>query len=387
MKTDQSITTAQVAIVQPAIIFGGRLQVIIGMIQALNGLGIVPHVVTSRLAIDPTEVVNHYGIEIQAIWRVEPLRYQWPNELYTACFNIGLRRFSKQYDLIINTSNSLLFLPQRARMLTYMFYPRKSRISAPVADIHRQDAPRIRFWTRRGLYRFGLRFLYRLSKPHPNHDVIAMTEFTKEAMVHAYPNLAHQEVPLVYPPVPLRQFKLPPGNRPPVVTTVGRFDPAKRQLDQIELAARLPILDFHIIGFVHNHAYFELCQAQAAKQQLCNVRLYPNVGSDKLQTLLQSSRYFLHTTINEPFGITAVQAVAAGNVPLVHDSGGQRETIPNIDLRYRSLDDVVAKIERLESMDLQGRLSLITDLQEHIQRFDEGIFVQKMRHIFSVFLN
>jgi glycosyltransferase involved in cell wall biosynthesis len=386
LKKSQTTLEIRVAITQPAVVFGGRLQVIIGMIKALNELGVIPDVVTSRLAFDPKEISDRYGVEIQANWRMHSLSQEWPNELYTAKFNYGMRWLAQQYDLLTNTSNSLLFLPKQTRVLTYMFFPRKSRILASVANIHRPRDNKVRTLSKRGLYRSGMRLLYRLSKPHPNHYVISMTNFTRDALIQAYPKLASKKIPIVYPPVRLEGFFPQPGKRPPVVTTVGRFDPAKRQLDQIELAAKLPLLDFHIVGFVHDRAYYELCQTHVSAYDLGNVRLYPDVSSEKLQELLRNSRYFLHTTINEPFGITAVQAVAAGNIPLVHDSGGQRETIPIDELRYQSLHDVVPLIENLEDKDPQDRLALIAELQGYIQRFDEAVFVEKMQSIFSSLL-
>jgi glycosyltransferase involved in cell wall biosynthesis len=386
MKTDLGSKATCAAFVQPVVLLGGRLQVILGMTQALNDLGIVPDVVTSRVAFDPGEVSSRYGVEIRVNWQVQPIHFRWPNELYTARFNLGLHRLANQYDLIINSSNSLLFLPRQAHLLTYMHFPRKSRISAPVADIHRPDTTPIRMWSKRGIYRRGLRWLYRLSKPHSNHQIICNTEFTRNALLQVYPQLADVPVPIVYPPVPLRRFIHQPGNRPPVVTTVGRFDPAKRQLDQIDLATKLPNLTFHLVGFVHNRAYFELCQSRIKEYQLDNVRLYPDVSSEQLQELLEGSQYFLHTTINEPFGITAVQAVAAGNIPLVHDSGGQRETIPVDGLRYQTLDDVVTLIENLEGRDPHDRLALLAELREYVKRFDQVVFIEKMRSIFSSLL-
>jgi len=103
-----------------------------------------------------------------------------------------------------------------------------------------------------------------------------------------------------------------------------------------------------------------------------------------MRALLQESRYFLHTVVNEPFGLTAVQAMAAGCLPIVHDSGGQRETVPNPRLRYRTLDEAPDMIRFLEALDTTTFESLTTQLQQHVAlSYDEAIFHRKMRDILT----
>ena len=44
--------------------------------------------------------------------------------------------------------------------------------------------------------------------------------------------------------------------------------------------------------------------------------------------------------INEPFGIVTVQAISAGIIPIVHNSGGQKEVVPIKELRYNKLKEI-----------------------------------------------
>jgi alpha-1,2-mannosyltransferase len=61
-----------------------------------------------------------------------------------------------------------------------------------------------------------------------------------------------------------------------------------------------------------------------------------NVSRDQIKALLQEAIAGLHTMEDEHFGISIVEYMAAGVVPIVHDSGGPREDIvvPNIPCHF-----------------------------------------------------
>ncbi|MCB0028710.1 MAG: hypothetical protein KDE28_12435, partial [Anaerolineales bacterium] len=120
-------TEFRVAICQPALIYGGRLRVILGMIAAWNDLGVVPDVVTADLRIDPAGVAQRYGLNLQANYRTLPPGVRLPGELAILAFNRQFKQLARDYDLLINTGNSLFGLPPEANVLTYLFYPRRDR--------------------------------------------------------------------------------------------------------------------------------------------------------------------------------------------------------------------------------------------------------------------
>ena len=68
---------------------------------------------------------------------------------------------------------------------------------------------------------------------------------------------------------------------------------------------------------------------------------------------------YIHCAENEHFGITIVEAMAAGCVPIVHDSGGPREIVTNdVGFRWRSLAVAAQQITVLGENDrLRGEFS------------------------------
>ena len=70
-----------------------------------------------------------------------------------------------------------------------------------------------------------------------------------------------------------------------------------------------------------------------------------DVSKPLLKKILLESKIYLHCAVNEHFGISLIEAMACGCLPLSNDSGGPKEFVPN-DLRYTSIDDAVSKINK-----------------------------------------
>jgi len=350
------------------------------MIRILNDMDIVPDLLTFGLRFDWGEVKSRYGRSVQANYRrirMLPLPQDWA----IIAHHTLLRRFGKDYDILIDTSNSLLLLPDMPHVMSYVFFPRKRRIEYDAVDIHSPGVP-ARVWTRAGLRKQVLRQIYRFSRPNPEHTLVCMTRFTLDAIQEVYPSLP-DDLPLVYPAVELSHFWSDSyQKRQPNIVSIGRFSVNKRQLDQIKLAEHLPEKTCHIVGFISDQKYYRQCKRYIAAHDVKNVHLHPNLPFDDMIELLQRSKYFLHTLINEPFGITAVQAMAAGCLPLVHNSGGQRETVPIHRLRYTDLRDVPDLIHDLDALPQHEVDATLAQLQAHIRaNYDEHIFYDRMAGI------
>ena len=76
------------------------------------------------------------------------------------------------------------------------------------------------------------------------------------------------------------------------------------------------------------------------------VKLLINVSREKQREILQKSKVYLHPFVSyEAFGISVVEAMSAGCVPIVPDVGGLKEIAPE-HLRYKSVEEAAALIER-----------------------------------------
>jgi glycosyltransferase involved in cell wall biosynthesis len=264
-----------------------------------------------------------------------------------------------------------------------VFYPRESRINSKAHSIHDPEKIVSRF-SMEYYIRLFLRWLYRGNKIQPSHGIVCMTEFTRDALERVYP-LSSLSLPIIYPPVEISAFEV--GHQPKrkqQIVTIGRFTPDKRQLEQIQLAAKLPEFELHLVGFVASQKYYKKCELLA--KDMKNVHLHPNASFAEMTKILHESRYFLHSLVDEPFGITAVQAIAAGCMPVVHDSGGQREVVPYTRLRYQHMDEVPGLMAALELEKDHSFNMLLNDLLAHIKNnFNENIFHDRITQLLKIY--
>jgi hypothetical protein len=75
--------------------------------------------------------------------------------------------------------------------------------------------------------------------------------------------------------------------------------------------------------------------------------------------------------------MTTVEAIAHGALPLVHNSGGQREIVPFADLRFED-QEMFEQFDRILSMPNAEQNQLRLKLTRHIQQFRESVSVGKL---------
>jgi glycosyltransferase involved in cell wall biosynthesis len=124
----------------------------------------------------------------------------------------------------------------------------------------------------------------------------------------------------------------------------------------LEIARRLPTIEFAIIGSVATErgSYYDWLRAAAPR----NVS-FVVAPLRKVSELLGSAKVYVHCAFNEHFGITIVEAMAAGCVPVVSDSGGPREIVSeDVGFRWKQIDEAVGQISGLvKDEDVREQLS------------------------------
>jgi glycogen(starch) synthase len=94
-------------------------------------------------------------------------------------------------------------------------------------------------------------------------------------------------------------------------------------------------------------------------------------GDDVLHSLYRIADLCVVPSLYEPFGLVALEAMASGCPCIVADTGGLREVVPSVGLRFRarSADALARMAERLLTDDaLRDRL--VAEASEHVLRFD-----------------
>ncbi len=106
-----------------------------------------------------------------------------------------------------------------------------------------------------------------------------------------------------------------------------------------------------------------------------NITMVPNATFDEILKSLSESMIYLHTMHGEHFGISIIQAMAAGLVPIVPSYGGCSEIVP-LNYQYKDIRDAANYI--LKAIDNYN-----PEIREHIhniaKNFSSSEFRKKMQ--------
>ena len=96
-------------------------------------------------------------------------------------------------------------------------------------------------------------------------------------------------------------------------------------------------LKLHVVGGCRNEADQARLEDLMARTEMMglqrSVHFYPNASLAKLHEVLGGADVGLHTMQDEHFGISVVDYMAAGCIPLAHDSGARAPHAPIIPQR------------------------------------------------------
>ncbi len=200
---------------------------------------------------------------------------------------------------------------------------------------------------------------------------------------------------VVEPPVTMRT----PAAKEPIVLSVGRFfgeerGHSKKQLEMVRAFGRLGAVakgwTLHLVGGCAEIDAPYLAEVRRAAEGL-DVVLHVDASGAELDALYSRASIYWHATglgddltarpeRAEHFGITTVEAMSAGAVPVVHDAGGQPEIVRDgVDgFVFRDVDELLDRTRRLLADD-ELRSSLSASAIERAQRYSTERFAARFR--------
>ena len=89
---------------------------------------------------------------------------------------------------------------------------------------------------------------------------------------------------------------------------------------------------------------------------------------------------------NEPFGITTIQGLAQGCLPMVHNSGGQKEIIPHADQRFDDADEAAKRLEEWAERGKDVCRKRVDALQKDIKQYTAVHFRKKFADLLNEYL-
>ena len=267
----------------------------------------------SRLNIDLSRVKSH-AMRRPILLRLA--RQVHLGRLVEFCDAWVVSKCTREYDLFINQGRMPLARSLSGRSLLVC--------EVPPIRARLKDKP---------FARFGLDL-----KGESYETVVVNSYFTKRWADRYY----GKESVVLYPPVDTNSFT--PSAKERVILSVGRFSEAlhcKKQLEMIKTFKRLCAdtrlqgWEYHLAGGLTSSRYLRKCQEEASG---CPIVFHVDASFGTLRDLYGKARIFWHATglgedetrhpeRMEHFGITTVEAMSAGCVPVVINRGGQPEIV------------------------------------------------------------
>lgn len=197
-------------------------------------------------------------------------------------------------------------------------------------------------------------------------QVIVNSQFTKRIVDREY---GINSI-VLYPPVPLNT---PSTTKDDLILSVGRFDPSlnvKKHdvlIDAFKLLSpKLPSYRLVLAGGSSNDAWISELNQKAATYP---IDILPNISYIDLLDLYRRAKFYWHAAgygvdedknpeLTEHFGITTVEAISSGAIPLVVGKGGQTEIVSNPNLLWETASELVEKTLSLVSNPTPPNLDL-----------------------------
>jgi glycosyltransferase involved in cell wall biosynthesis len=229
-------------------------------------------------------------------------------------------------------------------------------------------------------------------------SILANSEYTRGWIRRLW----HRDSAVLFPPIRVGELA-PAAKRTPTIVTVGRFfrpgtGHSKRQLEMVRMfgdlsrAGRLDGWTLHVVGGCEPAGESYLDEVRLAAAGL-PVEIHPNAPRALVERLLDEASIFWSATglgeteakapwHQEHFGMTTVEAMAGGCVPVVIDRAGQREIVRDgVDgFRWSTPEELGARTEQVARDDaLRARLA--ASAVQRANEFSEEAFEKRWREI------
>ena len=233
-----------------------------------------------------------------------------------------------------------------------------------------------------------------------NSTILTNSEYSSKAISDAYDiNYAI----ILAPPVDVEQFRsllissssylssyLPEkdDDKEDFVIVISRIEPSKKIDNAIKIAkilkekkvAKGMIIAGNIEPFYYD--YFYKIKGMIKNLDLEDfISLKTNCKLEKLCSLLKKSKVFFHPRYGEHFGMSIVEAMSAGLIPVVTDEGGQTEFVQK-KYQYHSIEQAVDIISSALNEPYSERVLI----SNSVQRFSSLVYKNNFKKIVNQLL-
>jgi glycosyltransferase involved in cell wall biosynthesis len=362
---------------------GGSERLAVAVIQALSEIGIDIDLTTFEEP-NVSKLESAYGkAATLAIKKIKNI---------TIIDSIGKIEANKRYDLTINTHGDMLpyFLPyfSKGNSIIYCHFP----LAKYLIDSKDPEYPRFlkgRILSTINYANPSTKYFDLASLDYANmlrsSTVISNSEFSRRVISKAF----GIDSIVLSPPVDVDLFRKAAlfssrsSNRKDAILVISRFHPTKKIENAIKLAQLLKQYkvgnEMKIVGNIppRRYGYYFYLKHLVDHYDLTDyVTFEVNVSFSRLLNLMRESKVYFHPLLGEPFGISTVEAMSAGLIPVVPNIGGHTEFVP-LKYQFRTFGEGVEAVSSALNAHNSERI-LISD---SVRRYSTQNFIRGFQQI------
>jgi len=342
---------------------GGGEKTVLTLARAMNA-----DVVTTDINREAIEKMGFGDINLISLGetiKIPPLKQ------ISASIKFGFCDFSDKYDFFIFSGNWAHFASKKHKPnLLYSHTPVRA-----FYDLYDTFLKRQSFFTGL-LFRVWVAVHKPICEYYMKHvDKIVGNSINTQSRIKKY---LYRDAEVIYPPVETSKYKF--KELGDFWLSVNRLYPEKRLELPIEAFRQMPEEKLIIVGGFakgdHASKYAEIIKYDLPK----NVELRGEVTEEELIDLYAGCKGYITTAIDEDFGMTPIEAMAAGKPVIAVKEGGYLESVVDgvtgmlVDANVESIIEAIDIITKNPEVYRKA-------CQERAKIFDKSIFIKRMKEV------
>lgn len=308
--------------------------------------------------------ISKPSIKIPGIKVVSTLPFHLPIfGLYQRYLESKLIEKAKDEDLVIQASGGLV-LPRKKdqKVIIYCHHDFQNETKKDITKYKGAWS-----WYYKPYYILSQKFINQINDE--NLLFISNSKFIQDSIKQKF----SKDSTVIYPPVELELFHNDSKKEKSVIT-ISRYSQEKNLEFAIDVFQDIDA-KYTLVGNTKakaNQLYYEKIMNKINASKESKISLLRNIERSKVVENLQRSKVYFHAS-PETFGISVVESIAAGCIPIVPDNSAHKETVPINELRYNPNDKKNAQ-EKIKKALAGSYDDLLKPLQDSLKNYDKKIF-------------
>jgi len=341
-------------------VIGGGEKVALTLARELDA-----DVITTDVDMNLIEKMGFGDVKIISLGRtikMPPLKQIFASRMFSRC------DFSKDYGFFILSGDWTLFAAKKHKPNLYYVHA----LSRQFYDLYDEFLSKQSYYKKPFFISWSF-FHRKLMEKYMNHvqKIIANSESTRAGLE----KYSKRKSKVIYPFVDCSKYSYKENGN--FWLSVNRLYPDKRIELQIEAFRRLPQERLLIVGGHARGDHAEAYLKKIVKNLPPNVEILGVLSDEMVKDLYSRCKAFITTGINEPFGLTPLEAMASGKPVVAVNEGGYRETvIQNVTgkLVKPSADSLMDAVKEISMNSVKFRAAC----ENRAMQFDVKIFIEKI---------